>query len=103
MGLIHLNNETFDEIIKDGITVVDFYANWCGPCKVLSPTIEKLANEINEVKFVKVDVDKHDELARRYGIMSIPTLVFINNANVVNKHIGLISEEKIKDILDDIV
>ena len=103
MSLIHLENENFNEITKDGIVVVDFFANWCGPCKVLSPTIEKLSNEINEVKFVKVDVDKHDEIARTYGIMSIPTLIFFKEGKVVNKHIGLITEEKIKEIIDNII
>ena len=80
-----------------------FYANWCGPCKVLSPIIEKLSEQMEEVKFIKVDVDKHDELARKYGIMSIPTLIFLKNGNIVNKHIGLINEEKIIDIIDEIV
>lgn len=102
MSLIHLENEIFNEITKDGIVVVDFFANWCGPCKILSPTIEKLSNEINEVKFVKVDVDKHDDIARTYGIMSIPTLIFFKEGKVVNKHIGLITEDKIKEIIDEI-
>lgn len=102
MSLIHLENENFNEITKDGIVVVDFFANWCGPCKVLSPTIEKLSIEMNDIKFVKVDVDKHDEIARTYGIMSIPTLIFFKEGKVVNKHIGLITEDKIKEIIDEI-
>lgn len=102
MGLIHLNDESFDEIIKNDVVVVDFYANWCGPCKVLSPTIEKLANELKDIKFIKVDVDNHEELARKYGIMSIPTLIFFKNGKEINKHIGLISEEKLNNIIQEL-
>ena len=102
MGIIHLNNENFDEIKKNGIVVVDFYANWCGPCKMLSPIIEKLATSIDKAEFIKVDVDKHEEIARNYGIMNIPTLIFFKDGNMVNKHIGMISEEKIKELINDI-
>ena len=102
MGLIHLNNENFDDIKKNGIVVVDFYANWCGPCKMLSPIIEKLATSIDNAEFIKVDVDKHEEIARNYGIMNIPTLIFFKDGNMVNKHIGMISEEKIKELINDI-
>lgn len=102
MGLIHLNDEKFDDLISKGIVVVDFYANWCGPCKVLSPTLEQLSQEMNDVKFIKIDVDKHEEIARLYGIMSIPTLIFFKNGKQVNKHIGLISADAIKEIIDEI-
>lgn len=102
MGIIHLNNENFDEIKKNGIVVVDFYANWCGPCKMLSPIIEKLATSIDKAEFIKVDVDKHEEIACNYGIMNIPTLIFFKDGNMVNKHIGMISEEKIKELINDI-
>lgn len=102
MGLIHLNNEKFDDLISKGIVVVDFYANWCGPCKILGPVIEKLSQLENDVNFVKIDVDKHEEIARNYGIMSIPTLIFFKNGKQVNKHIGLINEERIKEIINEI-
>ena len=102
MELINLNDEKFDDLVSKGIVVVDFYANWCGPCKILEPIIEKLSQEIDDVKFIKVDVDKHEEIARIYGIMSIPTLIFFKNGKQVNKHIGLISYEQVKKIVDEI-
>ena len=102
MALIHLKNENYDELIKEGIVVVDFFATWCGPCKMLGPIIEKLGNSMNDVKFIKVDVDKHEELARRYGVMSIPTIIFFKDGKEVTKRIGFIPEEGIKEIISDL-
>lgn len=102
MALIHLEKEDFNHIISTDVTVVDFFATWCGPCKMISPIIEKLANDITNVKFVKVDVDKHDELARIYGIMSIPTLIFFKDGKEVKRHVGFINEDKIKEIIDEV-
>lgn len=102
MALIHLEKEDFNHIISTDVTVVDFFATWCGPCKMISPIIEKLANDITNVKFVKVDVDKHDELARIYGIMSIPTLIFFKDGKEVKRHVGFINEDKIKEIINEL-
>lgn len=93
--LIHLGNEDFNELIKDDIVIVDFYANWCGPCRMLAPVLEELANERGSVKIVKVDVDKHNDLARKYGIMSIPTLMYFKNGNLEKTTLGFISKEQI--------
>ena len=102
MALIHLEKEDFNHIISTDATVVDFFATWCGPCKMISPIIEKLANDITNVKFVKIDVDKHDDLARIYGIMSIPTLIFFKDGKEVKRHVGFINEDKIKEIINEI-
>ena len=102
MALIHLEKENYDELIKEGIVVVDFFATWCGPCKMLGPIIEKLGNENTNVKFIKVDVDKNEELARRYGVMSIPTIIFFKDGKEVTKRIGFIPEEGIKEIISDL-
>lgn len=102
MALIHFENGNYDELIKEGIVVVDFFATWCGPCKMLGPIIEKLGNSMNNVKFIKVDVDKNEELARRYGVMSIPTIIFFKNGKEVKKHIGFIPEEAIKEIINNL-
>ena len=72
--LVHGNKDNFDSLISDGVVVVDFFANWCGPCKMLGPVLEDLSNSRSEVKVVKIDVDKEEELARRFGVMSIPAL-----------------------------
>lgn len=102
MALIHLEKEDFNEIIKKDLTVVDFFATWCGPCKMLSPIIEELSTKIDDVKFVKVDVDKHDEIARTYGIMSVPTIIFFRDGKEVRRHVGFTSEDKIKDIIEEV-
>ena len=102
MSLIHLEKEDFNHIISTDVTVVDFFATWCGPCKMISPIIEKLANDMTNVKFVKIDVDKHDDLARIYGIMSIPTLIFFKDGKEIKRHIGFINEDKIKEIINEI-
>ena len=102
MALIHFENENYDELIKEGTVVVDFFATWCGPCKMLGPIIEKLGNSMGDVKFIKIDVDKHEELARRYGVMSIPTIIFFKDGKEVKKHIGFISESDLKGTIEKI-
>lgn len=99
MALIHYENENYDELIKEGIVVVDFFATWCGPCKMLGPIIENLGNSMEDVKFIKIDVDKNEDLARRYGVMSIPTIIFFKDGKEVKKHIGFITENGIKEII----
>lgn len=99
MALIHYENENYDELIKEGIVVVDFFATWCGPCKMLGPIIENLGNSMENVKFIKIDVDKNEDLARRYGVMSIPTIIFFKEGKEVEKHIGFITENGIKEII----
>ncbi|MBD9104861.1 thioredoxin [bacterium] len=94
MKMLELNNEDFNEEIKDKLVLVDFYATWCGPCRMMHPIIEEVAKEEN-IKVIKVDVDKHDELARNYGIMSIPTIILFQNGNLVEKNIGFIPKEQL--------
>jgi thioredoxin 1 len=81
-------NHNFSEEIKGSIVVVDFFATWCGPCKMLSPILEKFANEHPEVKVIKVDVDDFTSIAREYGVTSIPTLVLFKDGVIVDKKIG---------------
>ena len=81
-------NHNFNEEIKGSIVVVDFFATWCGPCKMLSPILEKFANEHPEVKVIKVDVDDFTSIAREYGVTSIPTLVLFKDGVIVDKKIG---------------
>ena len=81
MSLIHFDNEDFNDLTKKKV-LVDFYATWCGPCKMLSPVLDDLSDEI-DIDIIKIDVDKHNDLARQYGVMSIPTLILIENNNEV--------------------
>ncbi len=90
--------ENILDIVSKGIWIVDFYADWCGPCKMMSSVLE----EMNDVNVIKVNTDSNLELARSYGIMSIPTLIFYKDGNLVRKEIGFQSEEQIRKILDSL-
>ena len=90
-----LNKKTFDDFISKGTIIVDFYANWCNPCKIMAPAFEKAASKSKTVKFAKVDVDGNQEIAMRYGIMSIPTTIVFKNGNVKDMYTGALSENEI--------
>ena len=99
-----LNNKNeFEQIISNNeLVVIDFFATWCGPCKMLSPVIENVEGLIHDVKFIKVDIDQFNDLASQYKIQSVPTLVFLKNGQEVMKSIGYLDEdaliEKIKSL-----
>ncbi|MDO4415797.1 MAG: thioredoxin [Erysipelotrichaceae bacterium] len=94
------NEEEFDQILKDNEAVfVDFYADWCGPCKMVSPIVEELAGERTDVKFIKVNVDDLPEVAERFGIMSIPTLIYFKNGEVAGQTLGFQPKESIAAII----
>ena len=85
-----LNQTDFDaEISAQPLAVVDFYATWCGPCKMLAPILDGVAEETPDVAFYRVDVDQAPDLARRYGVMSIPTLVFLKNGEEAARTVGV--------------
>ncbi len=98
---IELSLDNFDtEIAKDTPILVDFFANWCGPCKMLAGTIEQLAKESDgSYRVGKVNVDDHPELAARYNVMNIPTLIVFKNGEAVNKNVGVIPKGKILEML----
>ncbi|MDD2592400.1 MAG: thioredoxin [Erysipelotrichaceae bacterium] len=101
MNLTKVTKENFkEEVINSQRPVlIDFYADWCGPCKMLSPVIEQISNERDDVKVVKIDVDKEIELARQFGIMSIPTVMVIKDGKVKNTSLGYKSKEAILSLL----
>ena len=98
---IELSLDNFDtEIAKDTPILVDFFANWCGPCKMLAGTIEQLAKESDgSYRVGKVNVDDQPELAARYNVMNIPTLIVCKNGEAVNKNVGVIPKGKILEML----
>ena len=98
-----VNKVEFDEMIKSGYTLVDFFANWCGPCKMLGPVLEGLAEEYPNVSFVKVDVDEEGELAAKYGVMSIPTVFILKDGEIVAKTGGMQPKSQIKAFIDSAV
>ena len=96
MGLIHYEKD-FDSLIEKK-AVVDFYATWCGPCKMFGPLFEEVSND-SDINFIKVDVDKFDDIARKYGVMSIPTIILFENGKEVNKKIGFMSKDELKKFI----
>ena len=92
--VLEVSDQTFDKEVlqSDKPVVVDFWAAWCGPCKMLSPVVEEVAKEHQEVKFCKINVDDNPNQAGRFQIMSIPTLIFFRQGKAVDKVIGLISK-----------
>lgn len=97
-----LTTENFDDFIKNGCAVVDFWATWCGPCKMLSPVVDELEKNNKDVAFGKVNVDEYEELAVRYGISFIPALFFFKNGKNVNKIVGVKSIDELQKILDEV-
>lgn len=91
-------NENLESLLTKDLTLVDFYAEWCGPCKMLGPVLEKLEN----INIIKVDVDIHQQLAMNYGIMSVPSLLFFKNGQLAKKEIGFRSEEDLKNIISNL-
>lgn len=91
-----LENENFEEVIKEGKWLIDFNAIWCGPCRMIEPILEELSDKYN---ILKVDVDKHSDIAAKNGIMSIPTLIVYENGKQKNISVGLISKDQIEDLL----
>ena len=89
------DREQFNEIISsDKLTVVDFFATWCGPCKMLTPVVESVSEKLHgEVNFVKVDIDVFNDIASEYRIQSVPTLVYIKNGQEINRTVGYMDED----------
>lgn len=94
----YLENENLNELVSNGIHIVDFYADWCGPCKMLGSVLEQLEN----VSIIKVNTDSHQKLAQEYGVMSIPMLVFFKDGKGIKKEIGFKTKEELENILSEI-
>ncbi|MCC3868874.1 thioredoxin [Terrisporobacter mayombei] len=98
-----VNSNEFKEAIKEeGVVVVDFFATWCGPCKMLAPIFEELSNEMEEkTQFIKVDVDQSVDIAREYGVQSIPTMAIIKNGQPVETMVGFLPKDVIKSNIEN--
>ncbi|EQK46457.1 thioredoxin [[Clostridium] bifermentans ATCC 19299] len=93
-----INTGTFRGAVEDnqGVVVVDFFATWCGPCKMLAPVFESVSEELNNAKFVKVDIDESLELAQKFGISTVPTMMIFKDGKVVDKLVGFMPKESLK-------
>ncbi len=99
--MIMLDTADFEKEVmaEKGLVLVDFYADWCMPCKMLSPILEELSEEIDDVKIVKVNTDKNQELASSFGIMSIPTLLFVKDGKVIDTMVGMRPKEELERVI----
>ncbi|VVB56755.1 Thioredoxin [uncultured archaeon] len=95
-----LDSNTFKSHIAKGWALVDFWAPWCGPCKMLGPVIDELSKEMKDVKFGKVNVDEQDALASQFGVMSIPTIVLFHDGELVEQRVGAGTKPTIKGWID---
>lgn len=101
MSVVTITNENFEnEVLKsDKPVLVDFWAVWCGPCQMLSPVVDQIAEETPAIKVGKINVDEQPELAQKFGVMSIPTLIVFREGKVTNKSVGVISKEQILNLV----
>lgn len=102
MAVIKLNGENFEtEVLQaEGAVLVDFYADWCGPCKMMAPIIDKIAEEISDVKICKLDIDKAVNIAVKYKVMNIPTLIVFKDGEAKETSIGVISKSEIEELIN---
>ena len=101
MSVIHINKSNFQNEVLDSEkpVLLDFWASWCGPCRMVSPIVDEIAAERGDIKVGKVNVDEQPELAGQFGVMSIPTLVVMKDGKVVNQAVGVRPKEQILDLL----
>ena len=101
MSAIQVNKDNFQEVVlnSDKPVLVDFWASWCGPCRMVAPILEEIANERSDVKVCKINVDEEPELAGRYNVMSIPTLLVMKDGQVVNQAVGARPKSQILSLL----
>ena len=101
MSAIQVNKDNFQEVVlnSDKPVLVDFWASWCGPCRMVGPVLEEIANERSDVKVCKINVDEEPELAGRYNVMSIPTLLVVKEGQVVNQAVGARPKSQILSLL----
>ena len=101
MEILKVNSQNFEEEVlkSEKPVLVDFYADWCGPCKMLSPIVNQVAEENKDIKVVKVNVDDAQDLAMKYQVMSIPTLVVIKEGKEINRSVGLIDKNQVVNMI----
>jgi thioredoxin 1 len=96
--MVHLDKEDFNELIKKGNHVVEFYAEWCGPCRMMGETLEKVDDKLD---IIKINIDKFSDLAQEYGVMSIPTIIFFKDGEKVNEVVGFKDEETLLSLAEE--
>ncbi|OIJ13904.1 thioredoxin [Anaerobacillus alkalilacustris] len=101
MAIVNVTDQTFTSETSEGVVLVDFWAPWCGPCKMIAPVLEELDGEFNDkVKIAKIDVDENQETSSKFGVMSIPTLLVLKNGEVVDQVVGFQPKEALAELLN---
>ena len=98
-----INTEEFDTLIKEGTTFIDFYADWCGPCKMLGPVLEGISGGFPDIEFAKVNVDDNMDLAERFGIMSIPQVIVFRDGEVIGQFSGYRDGDSVRAFIEETV
>ena len=100
MAIMHLTKDNFDSVTSSGLVLVDFWATWCGPCRMQAPILEELDGQLGgKVKICKLDVDDEPAIAQRFGVMSIPTLMVFRNGEMISKEVGVHTVEQLMTML----
>lgn len=101
MAIEHVTDKNFAEKTSEGLVLIDFWADWCGPCKMIAPVLEEIDSEMSDkVKIVKLNVDENQETAGKYGIMSIPTLLLMKDGNIVDQVVGFQPKDALVSVID---
>jgi thioredoxin 1 len=101
--MLHLTKDNFKSEVEeyDGLVVIDFYADWCGPCKMIAPTVEALAAEMPDVKFCKVNVDNEMELAKMFRVSSIPLIALVKDNTFLDMSVGYVMRQTLEDLINE--
>lgn len=101
MAIVKATDQSFEQETNDGLVLADFWAPWCGPCKMVAPVLEEIDEEMNDqIKIVKLDVDENQETASKFGVMSIPTLLLFKNGEVVDQVVGFQPKEQLTEVIN---